>query len=98
MKTPEYGGIYVQSITGYEGQSVYDEKAKLLANAGFICLRSESEEEGKYCEIWYLPGLWRGKGPIKDKKTLDDVRQWVGRAVRPGTIALEGKRYALVVD
>ena len=65
--------VFAQHICGYGGN--YEERARRLENAGFSCLRSRRGKDGKYWEIWYLPGLWAYEGPTakKKKKTKKDV-------------------------
>ena len=61
--------IYLQGIAGYySAQSVYDDRARQLSEAGFVCLRSTQDGEAPSHEVWYLSshGIL-GQGPIKGK-------------------------------
>jgi hypothetical protein len=63
--------FFVQSISGYDGH--YEEKAAKMEEAGFECLRSRRNKDGKYWEIWYLPSLSSFEGK-KDAKKQDVIR------------------------
>lgn len=82
------GTIYVHHITCYSGESVYEERAEKLTEAGFVRLRSEKGDDDKYWEVWYLPYLSHAKGPCKDMKEQEIVR-WLMHNVGPGNIECE---------
>lgn len=89
--------LYVQSITGYNGQTTYAYRAKKLRAAGFIRLRSSRHKDRKYWEIWYLPYLLAARGPVKGLK-LPDIVSWLMREVQPGEIQEGGAHHGLSVD
>lgn len=104
----ENESFYVQSITGYDGQVVYEERARRLHSAGFIRLRSshvKGEDKGKYWEIWYLPGLWHLRGELKrtieglksQAEKLDRVREWLF-SFHVGEISMRAHHWGLSVD
>jgi len=86
--------IYVHYIYGYSGKESYDYRAELLRQTGFICLRSQREENGQYWEIWYLPGVWMAKRELKDKTTKEIV-DWLCKNIRPGNIEVVGEKWDL---
>ena len=92
------GAIYVQHITGYSGDAVYKERAKLMEKAGFDCLRSRRGEDGLTWEIWYLASPILGKGPIKNMKTSEDIRKWLFDNVNPGEVSIEGEHWGLGIE
>ena len=94
----KHRSIYLQSIQGYDGQDAYVSRAKRLAEAGFVCLRSCRGDDGKYWEIWYLSGPCCGRGPLKDMKTADEIKEWVLNTIGPGTVTLSGEHWGLSID
>lgn len=89
--------VYVQHIEGYDG-GTYEERARKMRAAGFIRLRSDTDEKGQYWEIWYLPGPWRAEGPLKGAKTAADVSDWLRMEIHPGEIELKPQHWGLSVD
>lgn len=64
-----FGGehIMIQSLCGYyRSAENYQKQAKKLEDYGFIQLRSKRGEDGRYWEIWYLPGVWFAQGELKE--------------------------------
>lgn len=62
--------IIVKSITaGFtdsnERRNRYMDAAGKLESFGFECMRSRRGRDGKFWEIWYLPGLWMADGALK---------------------------------
>ncbi len=94
----EHRAIFLQSIQGYAGRDAYKHRAERLLEAGFSCLRSRRGDDGKYWEIWYLPGVCCGRGPIKDMKTSDEVMKWVLNSIGPGTLTMGGEHWGLSID
>jgi hypothetical protein len=43
----------------------YAKHAERLLSFGFDVLRSKRDNDGKYWELWYLPGAWSAKGDLK---------------------------------
>lgn len=89
--------IYIQSITGYDGPSVYEKRAAKLTEFGFVRLRSEPGEDGKHWEIWYLYGAVAAKGPLKGK-SHDEILKAVMQSVGPGTIEVTNQCFGLSID
>jgi hypothetical protein len=85
-------GVIVKHIHGYSGK--YDQKAAVLEECGFECMRSRRGESGKYWEYWYLPGKWRAKGPIKGMDVAE-IRKWIFDNISPGNVVIEGENWGL---
>lgn len=57
--------ITIQHVCGYDySDDFYRENAKKLESYGFICCRSNRGSEGRFWEIWFLPGLWMAEGDL----------------------------------
>lgn len=64
----------VKHLCGYHyTPEDYTKNAQLLESYGFVCMRSQREDDGMYWETWYLPGAWASKGDLKD--AVDEHRQ-----------------------
>jgi len=73
---------------------------------GFECLRSRRGDDGKYWEVWYLPGSWSAKGELKrhietlskdmawEKKT-ESICHWMAQRVIFGSLNVVVQRMAL---
>ena len=69
--------IWLQGIAGYSSaQDVYEQRARQLSDADFVCLRSTPDEEGQSWEVWMLssPRIM-AKGPMKGKDE-DAIVAW----------------------
>ena len=85
--------IYLQGIAGYySAQEVYEERARQLGDAGFVCLRSTPDEKGQYQEVWILssPRIL-AKGTIKGESE-EAIVAWcrklgIGHIEYGGTLA-----------
>lgn len=104
--------ISIQALCGYfftpENYKIQSEK---LVDWGFICLRSPRGEDGRYWEIWYLPGLWCTKGALAEavacrcaEEKKDDERtklkralEFLRRNVTFGTLDVSVQRMAMSV-
>ena len=93
----DFRSIYVSGITAYASGDIYVARAKLLDDAGFICLRSRRGDDGKYWEIWYLAGPTNAQGAIKGKNS-DEIVNWLCKVVGPGSISIEGVHWGAVLD
>ncbi len=57
----------IQSLCGYDyTPENYMKESEKLTSYGFIQMRSRRGEDGGYCELWYLPGVWCAKGELKE--------------------------------
>ncbi len=83
--------ITIRGLCAYQYTPAnYQEQAGLLESYGFECLRSRRGRDGRYIEIWYLPGLWAAEGDlalsicegedVKDR--LKDSKEKLDRAIR----------------
>ena len=86
--------IYVQHIAGYRDD--YRKSADLMESVGFECLRSRRGKDGKYWEVWYLPGMWFAKGQLKGKKT-EDMIEFLCRKIVPGSFEVDGQVWGLSI-
>ncbi|MFA6404725.1 MAG: hypothetical protein WCW03_01880 [Candidatus Paceibacterota bacterium] len=58
--------ISIQHLCGYHySEEGYQRNARTLESFGFECMRSRRGDDGRYWEIWYLPGLWAVEGELK---------------------------------
>ena len=58
--------IIISSLCGYGyTPENYKQEAERLSRYGFICMRSQRDDAGRYAEFWYLPGLWASKDELK---------------------------------
>lgn len=89
------------------GGGSYREEARKLFAFGFECLRSRRGADGKFWEVWYLPGKWRAQGPLADAiktagddwlKITDAVVGWMCRNVNFGTLNVAIQQAALVYE
>jgi hypothetical protein len=59
--------IIIQSLCGYNySEENYKVQAKRLESFGFEIMRSRRKEDFSYWEAWFLPGLWRARGELKE--------------------------------
>lgn len=87
--------LYVQHICGYDNErGGYERRFKRLLAAGFSVLRSLTDEDGKYWEIWYLYNECGAQGPIKGMK-LEEIVRWLYHEIGPGNVSTDYKRWAL---
>ena len=93
----DFRAIHVSSITAYAGTDIYVARASLLEDAGFICLRSRRDDEGKYWESWFMPGPCCAKGPMKGKNH-EEIVSWLMQSVGPGSISVEGQHWGASID
>lgn len=76
----------------------YELEANKLKSWGFEIMRSPRGADGKYWEVWYLPGFWCAKGRLLEianqYKTKDSKEQIAGvhhflmRSVSYGTLSM----------
>lgn len=59
--------IIIQHLCGYNyTPESYKETAEFLEECGFSCLRSRRGDDGRFWEIWFLPGLWAAKARLRE--------------------------------
>lgn len=60
------GGIIVRHLSGYDfDPERYKIVAAELESWGFQCLRSSRGADGKFWEMWFLPGPWAAAGDLR---------------------------------
>lgn len=59
--------IVIQSLCGYGyTPENYRRESEKLASYGFVQMRSRRENDGRYWEIWFLPGTYAAKGDLEE--------------------------------
>ncbi len=89
-ETPEIGkppegwcspSIMVSHLVGYGlTKEAYLREARKFQSWGFCCMRSRRGNDGKYWEVWYLPGYWATAGDLREH--YDKIRGWEERSVK----------------
>jgi hypothetical protein len=95
----------IQHLCGYNSCS-YESQAILLQNYGFECLRSRRGKDGRFWELWYLPGTWAAKGDLAaaiskgcdEAKNVKRTIDFLCRNVSFGSLNVSYQRAAMVVD
>jgi len=101
--------IIIQYLCGYYfTPENYRTNAGLLESYGFECLRSRRGVDGKYSELWRLPGFWAARGGLKEilptdhyrepKKVLDQAISFLCRTVSFGSLDVVVQRAAMMPD
>ena len=103
--------ITIQHLCGYDyTPENYEKQVKKLLGYGFECLRSRRREDGRFWEIWFLPGLWAAKGKLKEfveivkspninnLARLEVAVSFLCHNVSFGTLDASIQRAAMVID
>jgi len=98
--------IMIQSLCGYGYTSEgYRYQAERLESWGFFCLRSRRDDDGKFWEIWFLPGLWFAKGELREicpdtnaTGALDKAVSFLCRNASFGSLDVVVQRAAMTID
>ena len=99
--------IIIQSLCGYYWtKENYRKQAERLESYGFACLRSRRGDDGKFWEVWYLPGLFLARGGLekaisdeKDNKLkLDKAVSFLCQNCSFGSLEVSVQRAAMVLD
>lgn len=99
--------IMVTHLCGYYfTPEKYKEQAEKLESWGFSCLRSRRGDDGKFWEIWYLPGLWTAKGKLRDvlvdskgeKENLEAAIKFLSRHSSFGSLDVVVQRMAMTME
>lgn len=64
-----FPSLIIHSLCGYNNVP-YDWEARKLQKYGFECLRSRRGRDGRFWELWYLPGLYHAKDELKSEIDL----------------------------
>jgi hypothetical protein len=54
----------------------YRAEAVKMQQLGFECLRSRRSRDGKFWELWFLPGSWAAKGALAEQLKLAREHDW----------------------
>jgi len=97
----------IQHLCGYNWtQEYYESTAKQLEGFGFECMRSRRGIDGKFWEIWFLPGLWAAEGKFKEflkgakpreKEQIEKAIQFLCHYVSFGSLDVVAQRAAMPV-
>lgn len=99
--------ISIQGLCGFNySEKRYQEEAEKLESYGFNCLRSRRGPDGKFGEVWFLPGLWCAKDDLglSIKRGKDDAEklrialEFLRHKVSFGSLDVSSQRMAIVVD
>ncbi|MCK9558100.1 MAG: hypothetical protein M0R50_08695 [Candidatus Cloacimonetes bacterium] len=103
----EYGypSIIIHGLCGYNNVPYADE-ARKLQSYGFECMRSRRGRDGKFWELWYLPGVWHAENGLKaamEKETNERNKakaaiDFLCRHVSFGAIDLCYQKAAMVIE
>ncbi len=100
-------GIIIEHVCGhnYTPENYQAETAK-LEEFGFECLRSRRGPDGRYWEMWYLPGPWSAQGRLKGtlygikdpKGQVDEMVRFLCANVQFGSLNVTWQRAAMVIE
>lgn len=87
----------------------YKAQVRLAQRCGFECLRSRRGNDGKFWEVWYLPGEWRAQNELREfigslpqnmtwNQKGSAVVDWLCKNVDFGTLDMAIQRAAAVID
>jgi hypothetical protein len=101
----DHPAFIVKYLCGYNN-TPYEIEARKLQSYGFECLRSRRGNDGRFWEIWYLPGYYHAKGELRSAMELesDSVKQitiainFLCRHVSFGALDVCYQRAAMVID
>jgi hypothetical protein len=100
--------ISIQHLCGYDYTPLrYKSEAEKLTRWGFHCLRSKRGTDGRFWEIWFLPGFWLAKEELKkvidstegnlEKKTKA-VINFLARRASFGSMDMSVQKLAMTID
>lgn len=98
--------ITIQSLCGYNySKENYKRVSENLEKWGFECLRSRRGSDGRFWEIWFLPGLWASKGDLrarvdretKEENKLSKALEFLRVRSSFGTLDVSNQRLAMVL-
>ena len=103
--------IYIQSLCGYYYTAArYKATAEKLESYGFECLRSRRGKDGRYWEVWYLPGLWAAEGELENElaklkgveatesQKLKAALEFIRHNVSFGSLSVSVQKLCMVMD
>jgi hypothetical protein len=97
--------ITIRSLCGYSN-TPYEYEARKLQSYGFECLRSRRGTDGRFWELWYLPGQWFAKGELKEAidkvegspEKVKEMVRFLCRYVSFGALDVCYQRACMVID
>lgn len=102
-----HASIMIQNLCGYRySPENYRTESEKLEAFGFQCLRSRRGENGRFWEMWYLPGTWSARGELAlaiqdikdDQIRIDTAVKFLCRKVSFGSLDVSWQRAAMVID
>lgn len=104
--------FFISHLCGYNyTPENYKLQASRLKSYGFVEMRSERGDDGKFWNNWFLPGVWLAQGELKEmvdklkadpvlnnEQRTDRVVQFLCHNVQFGTLDLVVQRAAMVLD
>ena len=104
-----FPSIFIQRLCGYGfSPDSYRYNAELLERFGFVCLRSRRGPDGKFWELWFLPGVWAAKDELAEemakvgKKTEAEKTKialdFLASRVAFGTLDVSVQRMAMSIE
>jgi hypothetical protein len=98
--------IIIQHLCGYNySPEGYKRNAEGLERCGFFCMRSRRGDDGRFWEVWFLPGLWAAKGPLNEAirrvlkdKQMEAALKFIPTYVSFGTLDIAVQRMCQVLD
>ncbi len=99
----------VQHLCGYRySLENYQMQAARLERFGFQCMRSKRAADGKFWEIWFLPGAWAAQNELKEvcskfkmderKEMVKAVTSFLARNCSFGTLDVSVQKLAMVIE
>jgi hypothetical protein len=99
----------IKHLCGYNWTpEAYKLTAEQLEGFGFECMRSRRGNDGKFWEIWYLPGLWAAKGNFQkffsrskkmdEKAQIEKAINFLCQNVSFGSLDVVAQRAAMTLD
>ncbi len=97
-------GIIIQHLCAYDySPENYRHQAEILESFGFECLRSRRGPDGRYWEMWHLPGMWSARGRLKGTlhgitepaKQADEAIRFLCKNVVFGSLDISWQRAAM---
>lgn len=100
--------ISIQHLCGYNYTPLnYKVEAEKFTRWGFHCLRSKRGDDGRFWEIWYLPGFWCATEELKDEieaagkdvnKRMEAAKNFLMHRASFGSMDMSVQKVAMVID
>lgn len=112
LQRPYAVSIYISSLCAHNyTPENYQQESEKLERWGFVCMRSQRGENGKFWEVWCLPGTWMAKEELqgvvqgakiqipfdkKEKEVLKQALEFLRRNVQFGSLDVSIQRLCMV--